>query len=128
MRDLNQEGGAGVGAPVSRPERVREWIRLLTAIPARFAGTVAERTAAERIREWLTELGARETSLAPVIAPPKAGVVLALHSGVAALALLIGGFPGVLLAALAAWSFRSEVRYQRAVLSRPLGTSQSVNV
>lgn len=128
MRNSNEEGGAGVGAAVNRADRVREWIRSLTAIPARFAGSAAERNAAERIGEWLRDLGARETSLAPVVAPPKAGAVLALHCGVAVLALYLGGFAGAVLAVLAAWSFRTELRKYRLVLSRILGTSQSVNV
>lgn len=111
-----------------REARAGEWIRLLTAIPARFAGTASERTAAERVAEWAQQLGAREADLTPVPAPPKAGAVLALHLGVAALGLYIGGFLGAALALTASVSFHCEYRRHIRVLSRLLGGTQSVNV
>jgi hypothetical protein len=113
---------------LNREARAGEWIRLLTSIPARFAGTASERTAAERVAEWAQQLGAREVSLAPVPAPPKAGAVLALHLGLAAIGLYIGGFVGVLLTVLAAVSFHCEYRRHARVASRLLAGSQSVNV
>jgi hypothetical protein len=113
---------------VNREARAGEWIRLLTAIPARFAGTASERTAAERVAEWSRHLGAREVSLTPVPAPPKPGAVLALHMGVAAVCLYVGGFVAAVVAAALAWSFRREFRLHRPTLSRLLSTTESINV
>jgi hypothetical protein len=120
--------GVAVATTESRERRAREWIRLLTAIPARFAGTASERTAAERVGEWARQLGAREVDIAPLTASPKAGAVLALHTGAAALALYLGGFLGAAVGIIAAWSFYSDFRRCRPLLSRLLGFSQSLNV
>jgi len=112
----------------TREARAGEWIRLLAAIPARFAGTASERTAAERVAEWAQQLGAHDVSLAPVPAPPKAGLVLAIHLGVAGVGLYIGGFLGAVLTLVASVSFHSEYRKHKQLLSRLLGGSQSLNV
>jgi hypothetical protein len=101
---------------------------LLTAIPARFAGTASERTAAERVAEWARQLGAREVSLAPVPAPPKPSVVLALHMGLAALCMYFGGFVAAVVAVVLAWSFRLDFRLHKRGLSRLLSTTESINV
>jgi hypothetical protein len=113
---------------LNREARAGEWIRLLTSIPARFAGTASERTAAERVAEWSRQLGAREVSLAPVPAPPKPGVVLALHMAVAAACLYFGGFLAAVVAVALAWSFRLDFRLHRPALSRLLSTTESINV
>jgi len=115
-------------APTSREARAGEWIRLLTAIPARFAGSASERTAAERVAEWAQQLGAREVSLTPVPAPPKPSLVLAVHLGLAAVGLYAGGFFGAALTALLSFSFYWELRRQQPFVSRLLGGSESVNV
>lgn len=112
----------------SREARAGEWIRLLTAIPARFAGSASERTAAERVAEWARQLGARETSLSPVAAPPKPSGVLALYMGLAALFLYFGGLIGAAVVAGLALSFRSEFRQHQPTLSRFLGGAESLNV
>jgi hypothetical protein len=49
--------------PFDREQRAREWIRVLSEIPERFAGTAAERSAAERTAEWMRGLGARDVSV-----------------------------------------------------------------
>lgn len=113
--------------PSEREQRAREWIRVLSEIPERFAGTAAERSAAERTAEWMRELGARDVSIVPTPGAPKPGFALALHSGLAALGCLWGGFPGVVLAILAAWSFRREHRRHQPFLAKLLPAPDSVN-
>lgn len=111
-----------------REQRVRDWIRALTDLPDRFAGTPVERAAAERIGGWMRTLAARDVALEPAPSAPRAGFVLALHTGLALLGLWIGGFLGVLLTGVALWSFRSELRHGRPQLARLLPSSASVNV
>lgn len=126
MRETGQEDAGS--STLTSADRARQWIQQLSAIPARFAGTASEHAAAERIGEWLRELGAREVELVPVEAPPKAGAVLALHTGLAALALMVGGLLGSIVALLAAVSFHRETRRYRQLLSRLIGSTRSVNV
>src|SRR5437868_2834326 len=95
---------------LDRESRGREWIRILSTMPSRFAGTHAERDAAERTGEWMRGLGMSAVSMMPLPAHPRAGWSLGIHTGVAALALWWGGLIGAVLAVLAAWSFRREVR------------------
>jgi hypothetical protein len=97
-------------------------------MPARFAGTGGERAAAEHIAEWMRGLGARDVSLVPTPGAPRAGIVVGMHAGLGALGCYWGGFFGFLLAALAAWSFRSEYRRRRRILSRLPSAPDSVNV
>jgi Peptidase family M28 len=113
---------------VGREQRVRDWIRALTELPDRFAGTPVERAAAERIGGWMRALAARDVSLEPVPSAPRAGFVLALHTGLALFGVWIGGFLGVLLTGVALWSFRSDLRRGRPRLARLLPASESVNV
>src|SRR5262245_55409014 len=115
-------------APIdARETRAYEWIRTLSESAERFAGTVTERAVAERIGEWMRGLGVAEVGLEPAPSAPRSGLVLALHSGVALLGLWIGGFLGAGLAALALWSFRSELRHRARRLSRLLAAPDSVN-
>jgi hypothetical protein len=114
--------------PSERGQRAREWIRTLSEIPERFAGTAAERSAAERTAEWMRELGARDVSIVPTPGAPKPGYVLALHSGLAVLGCLWSGFLGVALTILAAWSFRREYRRHQPFLAKLLPAPNSVNV
>lgn len=118
----------GQNSSSERETRAREWIRVLSEMPARFAGTGGERAAAEHIGEWMRSLGARDVSLVSTPGGPRAGLVVGMHTGLGALACYWGGFFGFLLAALAAWSFRSEYRRRRPLLSRLLSAADSVNV
>jgi acetylornithine deacetylase/succinyl-diaminopimelate desuccinylase-like protein len=111
-----------------REQRVRDWIRALTELPDRFAGTPIERAAAERIGGWMRALNARDVTLEPAPSAPRAGFVLALHTGLALLGVWIGGFAGVVLTGVVAWSFRSDLRHRRPRLARLLPVSESVNV
>jgi hypothetical protein len=76
-----------VSEPIASPEqpdresRAREWIRALTAIPERYAGTAAERSAAERVGAWMHDLGIRDVAFINSPGAPRAGYVLALHAG-----------------------------------------------
>jgi hypothetical protein len=115
-------------ASVEPESRAREWIRELSEMPARFAGTSGERAAAERIAEWMRGLGAREVSLMPTPGAPRAGITVGMHAALGALGCYWGGFFGFLLAALAAWSFRSEYRRRRPILSRLPSAADSINV
>jgi hypothetical protein len=101
---------------------------VLSEIPERFAGTAAERSAAERTGEWMRELGAHDVSIEPTPGAPKPGLVLALHTGLAALGCIWGGLPGVVLTILAAWSLRRENRHHKPCLSKLLSAPDSVNV
>jgi hypothetical protein len=111
-----------------REARGREWIRSLSSIPTRFAGTHAEHETAERIGEWMRTLGVGDVSLTPLPARPRAGLSLGLHTAVGALGVWWGGLAGALLAIVAAWSFRREVRWGRLLLSKLLPGATSVNV
>jgi peptidase M28-like protein len=115
-------------SPVEREGRVRQWIQDLCELPERFAGSFTERAAAERVAEWMRQLGARDVSLLPVAGGPRGGFALALHTGIAALGCWWGGFLGVVLAIVAAWSFRAQFRGHRFVLSKFLPHTDSVNV
>jgi hypothetical protein len=111
-----------------REKRARDWIAALCSIPERFAGTYSERATAERVGEWMRELGVTEISLEPVVSRPRTGWTLALHAGVGLLGLWWGGFAGVFLALLAAWSFQRELSGGPLLLSRLLPAPPSVNV
>jgi hypothetical protein len=111
-----------------REQRARDWIRALTDLPDRFAGTPVERAAAERIGEWMKALSARDVTLEPAPGAPRAGFVLALHTGLALFGLWVGGFLGMLLTGAALWSFRSDLRHRRPRLARLLPAAESVNV
>jgi hypothetical protein len=122
------ENQTGQQPPSDREARGREWIRILSSIATRFAGTQAEREAAERIGDWLRGLGIADVSQAPLPAQPRAGWSLGVHTAIGAWGVWWGGLPGAILAILAAWSFRREVRWKRLFLSRLLPSATSVNV
>ena len=113
---------------LERQIRAFHWIRLLAEIPRRFAGSPAEREAADRIGSWMRDLGVEDVQRQVVPSRPAAGLVLALHLGLAALACLLGGGLGALLAGLAAVSVRAELRRGVALLSRALPCPDSLNV
>lgn len=115
-------------AAPQREHRAREWIRTMTESPDRFAGTAVERAVAERIGAWMRGLGARDVALEPAPGAPRAGYVLALHSALALLGMWRGGLFGTLIAGLALWSFRSDLRFLQPRLSRLLPAPDSVNV
>jgi hypothetical protein len=117
-----------VMAEGSRERRVLEWITQLTDLPERAAGTPSEREAATRIGTWMKELGVADVSTGMVVARPRSGFALALHTGLAALGLCLGGFLGAVLAVAAAVSFRSEMRKRWLGLSRFLPAAPSLNV
>jgi hypothetical protein len=119
---------AGIEAPTGREQRVREWIRALTESPDRFAGTAVERAVAERIGEWMRGLGARNVALERAHSAPRAGFVLALHTALGCVGVWHGGWLGALLAGVALWSFRSDLRFRRPRLARLLPAPDSVNV
>jgi len=118
---------AKIEPPTDREERARAWIHALTDLPDRFAGTSVERLAGERIAAWMRGLGGRDVALEPTPGAPRAGLVLALHTGVALLGLWRGGVLGVLLTAIALWSFRNDLRHGRPKLSKLLPAADSVN-
>jgi hypothetical protein len=124
---MSDQTKSGTGS-FDREQRAREWIRVLSEIPERFAGTASERLAAERTAEWMRGLGARDVSIVSTPGAPKPGYVLALHSGLAAIGCLWGGVLGVVLTILAAWSFRREHRRHQPFLTKLLPAPESVNV
>jgi hypothetical protein len=76
----------------------------------------------------MRDLGVRDTAIVSCPSAPRAGFALALHAAFGLLACLHGGLVGAVLAILAAWSFRSELRSHRPLLSRLLRSGESVNV
>ncbi len=113
---------------LERQIRAFHWIRLLAELPGRFAGSAAEREAADRIESWIRDLGVEDVQRQPVTSRPSAGLVLALHLGVAAFGCIVGGGAGALLAVLAAFSIRAELRRGVSVFSRVLPSPESLNV
>ena len=113
---------------LERQMRAFHWIRLLAELPGRVAGSASEREAADRIESWMRDLGVEEVERQPVPSRPAAGLVLALHLGLAALAALLGGGFGALLAVIAAVSLRTELRRGVLRLSRLLPHPDSLNV
>ena len=83
---------------LERQIRAFHWIRLLAELPGRFAGSSAEREAADRIESWIRDLGVEDVQRQVVPSRPAAGLVLALHLGLAAFACLVGGGFGALIA------------------------------
>jgi hypothetical protein len=113
---------------LERQIRAFHWIRLLAELPARVAGSPSEREAADRIEGWLRDLGVEDVRRQPVPSRPAAGLVLAVHLGLAAFACLVGGGFGALLALIAAFSVRRELRRGVSLLSRLLPSPESLNV
>jgi hypothetical protein len=113
---------------LERQIRAFHWIRLLTELPGRVAGSAGEREAAERVAGWIREIGVEDVELRPVPSRPSPGLVLAAHLGLAAVACLLGGTLGLLLAGLAAVSVRSELRRGIPLLTRRLPRPESVDV
>jgi hypothetical protein len=113
---------------LERQIRAFHWIRLLAELPGRVAGSPSEREAADRIESWLRDLGVDDVQRQRVPSRPAAGLVLALHLGLAALACLVGGGFGALLALTAAVSLRRELRRGVSLLSRLLPNPDSLNI
>jgi len=111
-----------------RERRVLDWITKLADLPERAAGSGAEREAAARIGDWMRELGVSDVRIEEIPSRPRSGFSLALHAGVAAAGVALGGFFGAALAVLVAFSFRSELRSRRPWISRLLPAPTSVNV
>ena len=115
-------------ADTQREQRAREWVAGLCSIPARFAGSVSEHAAAEKLAAWIHQLGVGEVTMDAVVSRPRTGWTLALHAAVAIVGLWWGGFTGVLITALAAWSFQREFSGGSLLLSSLLPSPPSVNV
>jgi hypothetical protein len=113
---------------LERQIRAFHWVRLLAELPARVAGSAAEREAADRVESWLRDLGVEDVTRQRVASRPAPGLVLAVHLGLAALACALGGGLGALLALVAGVSIRSELRRGKAVLTRLLPVAESLNV
>ena len=132
--DETASGDSGLGESFDREKslerqiRAFHWIRWLAELPGRVAGSSSEREAADRIESWIRDLGVEDVQRQPVVSRPPAGLVLALHLGLAAFACLVGGGFGALLAVIAAVSVRSELRRGVSLLSRLLPSPDSLNV
>ncbi|MBI3783538.1 MAG: M28 family peptidase [Deltaproteobacteria bacterium] len=111
-----------------RQQRAREWIRLLTELPDRFAGSLYERQAAERIGAWMKELGLSDVTIVNATGGPRPGLMLALHTGLAAFGCYWWGLIGFAMALVGAVSFSREFRQRQPFLSRLLRSGDSVNV
>lgn len=123
---VSETGRSALGS--ERERRVLDWITKLADLPERAAGSSSEREAASRIASWMEELGVAEVRTEPVASRPRSGFGLALHAGLAALGLAIGGLAGALVTLAAALSFRAEMRRRGLWLSRLLPAPVSVNV
>jgi hypothetical protein len=111
-----------------RESRARDWIEQLASFSERYAGGASERRAAEQIAGWMRALGMCDATVLPAPGGVRAGLALGVHAGVAALGCFWGGFIGVLLSMLAAWSFWQEFVQHRSLLARLTQPADSVNV
>jgi hypothetical protein len=127
-RVSRSEGSGSEEKNLERQIRAFHWIRLLSELSGRHAGTDQEGEAARRVEMWLRDLGLEEVSLASVPSRPRQGTLLAAHAGVAALGCALGGVAGFALALLAALSFPREMSGGAAWLTRWLPVRDSVNV
>ncbi|TDJ15849.1 MAG: M28 family peptidase [Deltaproteobacteria bacterium] len=112
---------------LDRQIRAFRWVRMLSEIPDRRAGSGGEAQAAEQVGEWLSELGFDDVRIAPVASKPRLGLVAALHLGVGGLGLVIGGAAGALLTCFGALSYVGHIS-GRLSLSRLLPAPPSRNV
>jgi hypothetical protein len=117
-RVSRSEGSGSEEKNLERQIRAFHWIRLLSELSGRHAGTDQEGEAARRVEMWLRDLGLDEVSLASVPSRPREGTLLAAHAGVAALGCALGGVAGFALALLAALSFSREMSGGAAWLTR----------
>jgi hypothetical protein len=113
---------------LERQIRAFHWVRLLSELTGRYAGTDQEGEAARRVEMWLRDLGLDEIALESVSSRPRPGSMLAVHAGVAAAGCALGGIPGFALALLAAYSFRREAGGGAPLLTRWLPARDSQNV
>ncbi|MCX8073873.1 MAG: M20/M25/M40 family metallo-hydrolase [Candidatus Binatia bacterium] len=111
-----------------RERRAHDWIRALSEMPHRIAGSLYERQSAEMVGDWLRALGFANVQIVPVRGGPRPGLALALHAAVGLLGVVWGGLIGLVLSALAAWSFYREHVQRRPLLSRLLRAPDSVDV
>ncbi|NVK44486.1 MAG: M20/M25/M40 family metallo-hydrolase [Oceanospirillaceae bacterium] len=90
-------------------QRLFDWIKGLESVPQRFAGSPGERQSAELVAGWMRELGLPQVDT-ETFSPPKrsgrSGYLLALHTLIAGIGCLIGGWLGTALLLLTAWSIR----------------------
>ncbi|MFC6669065.1 hypothetical protein [Marinobacterium aestuariivivens] len=90
-------------------QRLFDWIKGLERVPQRYAGSVGERQSAELVAGWMRGLGLPQVGT-ETFSPPKrsgrSGYLLALHTLIAGIGCLIGGWWGTALLLLAAWSIR----------------------
>ncbi|MBW2668254.1 MAG: hypothetical protein JRE13_18335, partial [Deltaproteobacteria bacterium] len=108
--------------------RAFHWVRLLAELPGRLAGSHEEREAADRVEAWLREIGIEEVSAQPVRGRPHPSWVAGLHLGLGAIACVLGGVLGVVLAGVTAYSFSRELRAHESLFSRWLPAADSLNV
>ncbi len=114
--------------PHDRTHRAYEWIRALSEMPHRIAGSFYERQSAEMVADWLHGIGFSNVHIVPTRGGARPGLVLALHAAIGLLGLVWGGFIGILLAGLAAFSFYREHVHGQTLLSRLLPRPDSVDV
>ena len=128
VSDRGERIGEPLEKSLERQVRAFHWMRLLSELSLRRAGSEQEREAGSRVAGWLHNLGLDQTAFAAVPSRPQPAALLALHLGVAGLGCALGGLLGLALAALAAESFRRERAGRAPWLSRLLRAPDSQNV
>jgi hypothetical protein len=113
---------------LERQMRAFHWVRLLAELPGRLAGSREEREAADRVEAWMREIGIEEISSQPVRGRLRPAWVAGLHLGLGAIACVLGGALGVVVAGVSAYSFSRELRARESLFSRWLPAAQSLNV
>jgi hypothetical protein len=123
-------------------QRLFDWIKGLEQVPQRYAGSAGERQSAELVAGWMRELGLPAVNLES-FQPPKrsgrSGYLLALHTLLAGIGCLLGGWTGTGLVLLAAWSIRGPrwfnigallpaITSLNAVGHRPAGTENPFRI
>jgi hypothetical protein len=106
---------------LDRQIRAFQWVRALSGVPGRVAGSRAEHRAADLVAEWLGEIGFDEVERLRVAPRLHPDLWQGLHLGLGALACALGGPLGALVAGLAWLSLRADPGDGRRGASRWLG-------
>lgn len=107
---------------LDRQIRAFHWVRLLTEVGGRSAGTAGEREAAARVDAWLEEIGFDERERLSVETPAPRSASLALTLGLGLVGVLVGGWLGAAFGSVAWLSFVREERQAGIGLARFLPT------
>jgi hypothetical protein len=116
------------GKHLERQIRAFHWVRLLSVVADRRAGSAGEREAAQRVEAWMHEIGLERVEQVASPGEPEPPWRIALHLAFGALGCAMGGSLGIALVALAAFSFRRDLGPGMGQLSRLLPSADTIHV